>query len=164
MSNGRKKRTREHVIADLGVNHVEKHVLRCGHTVERSVHDYGIDLSLSTYDSNGYPENGSIRIQVKATDHLKVLGDRRTISFYLDVRDVRHWQDEIMPVILVVYDAQKDKAYWLYIQRFFGKLRKLPFNKAQRKIAVSLPLRNVVANRQLIAQSARAGFRHRIAT
>jgi len=39
----RKRRTREHVIADLSANHVERHVLRSGHTVERLVHDYGIE-------------------------------------------------------------------------------------------------------------------------
>jgi hypothetical protein len=140
----RKKRTREHVIADLGVNHVEKHVLRCGHTVERRAYDYGIDLSLYTYDSKGECEKGDIRLQVKATDHLKVSADRRTISIRLDLRDMRHWQEEIMPIILIVYDAVKDKAHWLYIQQFFSKLGKMPPNALQKKIAVSIPLRNVV--------------------
>jgi hypothetical protein len=40
----RKTRTREHVIADLAVNHVERQVLLCGFTLERIVHDYGLDL------------------------------------------------------------------------------------------------------------------------
>ena len=39
----RKRRTREHVIADLSVNHLERVVLRAGHTVERFRHDYGFD-------------------------------------------------------------------------------------------------------------------------
>jgi hypothetical protein len=143
-NNGRKKRTREHVIADLGVNHVEKHVLRCGFTTQKIEHDYGIDLFLFTYDSSGESENGAIRLQVKATDHLKVLADRRTISFRLDLRDVRHWLNESLPVILILYDAVKDKAYWLYIQQFFGERRKLSTTEAGRKIAVSIPMRNVV--------------------
>ena len=33
-----------HIIADLSVNHVERFVLRCGYTLERTVHDYGVDL------------------------------------------------------------------------------------------------------------------------
>ena len=40
----RKKRTREHIIADLSAHHVEGHILRCGCTAERIVHDYGMDL------------------------------------------------------------------------------------------------------------------------
>ena len=59
-----KRRTREHVIADLSVNHVERFVLLCGHTVERVLHDYGIDLLLYTYDGNGESENDTIYIQL----------------------------------------------------------------------------------------------------
>jgi hypothetical protein len=40
----RKVRTREHIIADLAINHVERQVLLCGYSVERIEHDYGIDL------------------------------------------------------------------------------------------------------------------------
>ena len=107
------------------------------------MHDYGIDLSLHTYDSNGECENGAIRLQVKATEHLKMLADRRTISFSVDLRDVRHWLQEIMPVIFVVYDAVKEKAYWLYVQPFFATRTRSLINKAQKKVAVSIPRRNV---------------------
>ena len=34
----RKRRTREHIIADLSVNYVERQALLCGHTIERVVH------------------------------------------------------------------------------------------------------------------------------
>jgi len=46
----RKRRTREHIIADLGVNHVERHILLCGHTAERVFYDYGYDLALTTFN------------------------------------------------------------------------------------------------------------------
>src|SRR5207302_7634395 len=49
----RKRRTREHVLADLSVHHIEGHVLRCGWVVERMAHDYGIDLELHTFDRTG---------------------------------------------------------------------------------------------------------------
>ncbi len=68
----RKRRTREHMIADLSANHVERYALRCGFTVERIVHDYGIDLTLSTYSASGEIENGLVYIQLKATDRLRV--------------------------------------------------------------------------------------------
>ena len=37
----RKRRTREHVIADLSVNHVERIILEAGHAVQRPTSDYG---------------------------------------------------------------------------------------------------------------------------
>lgn len=52
----RKRRTREHVIANLGVNFVERQALLCGFSVERVVHDYGTDLLLFTYDNDGSTE------------------------------------------------------------------------------------------------------------
>jgi hypothetical protein len=41
----RKQRTREHIIADLGVNHVERQILYTGFTVNRysQSNDYGHD-------------------------------------------------------------------------------------------------------------------------
>jgi len=37
-------RTRGHVIADLGINQLERHILLCGHTPQRIQHDYGYDV------------------------------------------------------------------------------------------------------------------------
>src|SRR6516165_1361320 len=111
----RKRRTREHVIADLSVNHVERFILRCGWTVERSRYDYGIDLDMHTYNSRGEAENGKILFQLKATDVLKKSTDGKVILVRLEWRDVLFWANEGEPVILVIYDAREDKAYWLYV-------------------------------------------------
>jgi hypothetical protein len=115
-----KRRTREHVIADLSVNHVERHVLLCGHIVERRTRDYGIDLMMQTFDASGEVEPGLVLLQLKATDHLKVVSAGRLIAERLERRDLLAWLKEPMPVILVVYDAQADKAYWLHIQGGFA--------------------------------------------
>lgn len=72
-SDERKKRTRQHVIADLAVNHIERQVLLCGHTLQRIHHDYGLDGMLSTFGSRGQAENGLVWMQIKATDHLERL-------------------------------------------------------------------------------------------
>ena len=61
----RKRRTREHVIADLSINHVERFVLRAGCTAERTKHDYGIDLLMETFNVAGEPENGQVLFQLK---------------------------------------------------------------------------------------------------
>ncbi|MBL8867481.1 MAG: hypothetical protein JNK93_18130, partial [Planctomycetia bacterium] len=39
---GRKRRTREHVIADMSANFVERKVLECGHVLEIRTKDYGL--------------------------------------------------------------------------------------------------------------------------
>lgn len=115
----RKRRTREHVIADLSVHHVEGFVLRCGWTVERMRHDYGIDLLMQTYNANGEVESGRVLYQLKATDSLKPSADGSVIPVRLEWRDLLFWLNEVKPVILVVYDAHQDRAYWLNVQEYF---------------------------------------------
>lgn len=115
----RKRRTREHVIADLGINHVERHVLRCGWTVERIRHDYGIDLMMRTFSETGEAETSAVYIQVKSTDSLSRSADSRTIPFRVQWRDLLFWVNEPLPVILVIYDAPADRAHWLHIQQYF---------------------------------------------
>ncbi|BAZ08938.1 hypothetical protein NIES4071_07440 [Calothrix sp. NIES-4071] len=84
----RKKRPREHIIADLSVNYVERYVFLCGYSVERIEHDYGYDLVIFTYNAEGEIENGQIYIQLKATDSLSLLADQKTISFTLARSDL----------------------------------------------------------------------------
>jgi hypothetical protein len=115
----RKRRTREHVIADLSVNHVERLVLRCGWTVERTRHDYGTDLFAETYNARGEVENGRIVFQLNATDNLRRSADQSVIPLRLDWRDLLFWLNEPLPVIVVLYDALADRAYWVYIQEYF---------------------------------------------
>lgn len=80
----RKRRTQEHVIADLSVNHVERFILRCGWTAERTQHDYGIDLFMETFTDNGEVENGRILLQLKATDSLRRSADSAVIPIRLE--------------------------------------------------------------------------------
>ena len=115
----RKRRTRSHIIADLSANHVERHALLCGYSVERVLHDYGIDLVLYTYTEEGEIEAETIKIQLKATDNLSVLQDGETIAFPVQRADLDYWLGEWLPVILIVFDAQEEISYWAYIQAYF---------------------------------------------
>jgi hypothetical protein len=113
----RKKRTREHIIADQAIHHVEGFILDEGHTAQRVERDYGYDLYLSTYDEEGYIEPGSVMLQVKAAEELRRVGSGYV--FDVDIRDYNLWMMEETPVILILYDASHRRAYWLSIQSYF---------------------------------------------
>jgi hypothetical protein len=132
MSRGRKdvdkkRRTHEHVIADLAVNYVERLVLLSGHTLHRITHDYGLDGVLTTYNARGEVENGVIWLQLKATDRPRLVDDRRALAVRVQRRDLVYWMGEQYPVILVLYEATGDRAFWLHVQDEFagGKLFEL---------------------------------------
>jgi hypothetical protein len=116
----RKRRTRQHIIADLGVNCVERQALLAGFAVERVQADYGVDLFVFTFDDAGGVEAGHLLVQVKATDHLALLSDQQTIAVRVDQADVDRWTGEPLPVVLVIFDAQADVAYWLDVQSYFA--------------------------------------------
>lgn len=111
----RKRRTRGHIIADLAVNHVERHVLRCGYTMHRIVHDYGLDAIITTYSKEGEFESAGVWLQIKATDNPRRLRDS-SIPISVERKHLLAWIRELYPVILVVYDGLGDRAFWLHIQ------------------------------------------------
>jgi Domain of unknown function (DUF4365) len=135
---------RAHIIADLSVHHVEGHVLRCGWVVERLVHDYGIDLRLLTFNRQGEVEAGEVVLQLKATDHLRPRSATRPIAFRLERSDLIVWLTELRPVILIVYDARKDVAYWLYVQSYFQRLKDFSLFTAGQTVTVQVPRTNVL--------------------
>jgi hypothetical protein len=109
----RKRRTREHVIADLSLNHLERFILEEGHAVQRTGSDYGYDLVMLTHGAEGYAEPGLVYFQLKAAG---ALGQSSSGYVYdVDVRDYNLWTRELMPVILVLYDASRRRAYWLHV-------------------------------------------------
>jgi hypothetical protein len=138
----RKIRTREHVIADLAINHVERQVLLCGYSVERVVHDYGIDLVLFTYGPTGEVENGLIFLQVKATERSTRVSRGQAVSFRVERSDLQHWLHEYHPVILIVYDVSMDTAWWLHVHPAF-RLPGFDLFRAGKTVAVRLPISQV---------------------
>ncbi|MBX9622956.1 MAG: DUF4365 domain-containing protein [Gemmataceae bacterium] len=138
----RKRRTREHVLADLSVNHVERFVFECGFTAEEPKDDYGYDLRMFTCDPRGYTEEGAVYFQLKATDAIRTV--RGGVVFDLDVRDHNLWMAELMPVFLVVYDAPGRVGYWLYIQNYFAADQAHRPKPGRRTVRVTIPRTNVV--------------------
>lgn len=105
-----KKRTREHVIADLSINFVERMILLQGHTAERWYHDYGIDLAIQYVP---------VRIE---RSHL------------------RYWLGQPLPVILIVYDSQNEIAYWLSIHAAFGGTNRFRAATGSETLTVRIPV------------------------
>ena len=139
----RKQRTREHVIASQSVNHVERFIIDEGHTAELPLSDYGYDLVLSTYDEEGYAEEGTIYLQLKASEKLKASGN--DFVFDLDLRDYTRWTREPMPVIFILFDAVKRRAYWLYVQRYFDEDPSRRPRRRAKTVRVRISKRQVVS-------------------
>jgi len=135
-------------LADLGANHVEKVALGCGYAVDRVWHDYGLDLALYTFDRRGYLESGVVWIQVKSSDSPRMRQGGSAVLVRLQKRHILAWIADAYPVILVLYDAQSDCAYWLAIHDYFSGPESFAKLKGNT-ITVPIPTANLLSERAM---------------
>jgi hypothetical protein len=153
-ANERKRRTREHVLADLSVNYTEKQALLCGFSAQRMQSDYGIDLFVQTFNRRGEVEPGWLLFQLKATDRIKRVDGGSAVSCRIERAHLRHWLSETEPFILALYDARADVAYWLFVKEYFEALPGFEVNRAPERVSVSIP-RSQVLDRTAMRHLAR---------
>lgn len=149
----RKQRTREHVIADQSLNHVERLVIDEGFTAQRLDRDYGYDLELTTYDAQGYVEPGSVFLQLKASEQLE--GHGADYVYDIDIRDYNLWTREVMPVFLILFEAARRRAFWLHVQSYFNETSPAKPRKGAKTVRARIPMRQKVTRRTVVLMRTR---------
>lgn len=115
----RKRRPREHVIAEMGLNFLERQVLRRGHQMRRVAEpEYGTDAVMLHFTPDSREiENGWVEFQVKATDQPNFVDDGKSVACVVEIAHLHYWYWEVAhPFILVLYDARKHRAFWIDVQ------------------------------------------------
>jgi Domain of unknown function (DUF4365) len=87
---------------------------------------------------------GLIYAQVRATDGLNADRLGRTIRCKIERSHLRACLAEAFPVILILYDAQKDRAFWLYIQARFGGVKRFRAMRGTKTLTVRIPISQVL--------------------
>ena len=147
----RKIRTRQHIIEDLGLNHVQRQVLKAGFVVQRyGENDYSYDGMIHTFDSNGESDNGMILFQLKSTDNIKFDKSQKIAKFDLSKRDLELWLLSKLTVLLILYDAQTEIAYYIDLQEYFNKNRLL-LKDVVKYVRVNIPTSNLVTPNILLS-------------
>jgi Domain of unknown function (DUF4365) len=141
----RKIRTRQHIIEDLGFNHVEKQILVTGYVMNRTYqNDYGYDGTINTFNERGEAENLYVFFQLKSTDNIQKSDKKSSFVFDLSKRDLELWLYNSNPVILLLYDAQEDVAYYADLQAYFEKNKEV-LKKVRKFVRVYIP-QNTIFN------------------
>ncbi len=150
----RKQRTRGHIIEDLGFNYVERQILYAGFTVHRysSNNDYGYDGLFHIFNERGEYQNGIVFFQLKSTDQMQFSTKKNAFVYDLSHRDLELWLADTMTMLLVLYDAQKEIAYYIDLQDYFKK-NSITTDKDWKFIRVYIPKTNIFT--QSVAQSFR---------
>ena len=139
----KKLRTREHIIEDLGLNHIERQILLSGNVLKRNQgYDYGYDGTIDTFDSIGQTDNLSFFVQLKSTDSIQLSLPKLGYIVDLSKRDLELWLNSKYPVLLILYDAQQEIAYFVELQTYFNENRLLLKN-VRKFVRVFLPQKSV---------------------
>src|ERR1700722_10895242 len=99
-------------------------------------------LEIRTFNQNGEIEPGKILLQLKATD--KIQRQTESIACRIERANLIFWLAEPLPVILIVYAAARDLAYWLYVQSYFQEIEDFNLFAAGKTITVRVPTKNIV--------------------
>ena len=138
----RKQRTRQHLIEDLGFNHIERQILYAGHVIQRfTQNDYGYDGIVYTFKQTSEISTFTFHIQLKSTDQIKLTKSSKTISFDLSKRDLELWLFSTTELLLVLYDAQNENAYYVDLQAYFRE-KGIAFNNIRKFVRVNIPIDN----------------------
>ena len=137
-----KRRTRQHVIADLSRVHTELIFVESGLTVAQITPDYSDDLIVRYYDENGLIEPWISMIQLKASERIS--GDATFIFLDLDARDVRHWLQTSWPVYIVIFEAESKTLFHAYVQEYFSSVGIISFPRGRRTIRIHLAKNRLV--------------------
>ncbi|WP_083469464.1 DUF4365 domain-containing protein [Methylobacterium variabile] len=105
-------------------------VSKVGYAFDVPSNDYGFDGQITTFRPNAEIESEYINVQLKATDGIKIL-DNGQISFSLDMNDINAWLENFFPVVLVVFDAQNERGYYIIIQEYF-KMKPMTANETKQ--------------------------------
>jgi Domain of unknown function (DUF4365) len=125
----KKRRTRQHIIEGLGLKHIERQVLLSSDVLRRFPNnDYGYDGVIETFNELGEKQNPMFMIQLKSTDNIQISPQKGGFIIDLSKRDLELWLESSYPVLLFLYDAQKEVAYFTDLQRYFNENRILLIN------------------------------------
>jgi hypothetical protein len=129
----------------MSLNFLERKVLERGHQlVPAPKREYGWDATMYHFSPGlGEIENGEVRFQLKATDRLNE--SKSFIRCKVSVKDLFYWYWEAqrIPFVLVLYDAQRHRAFWVDIRNYIDESQ-LSNKKTQQHLTVRIPSGNMV--------------------
>jgi len=103
-------------------------------------YDYGLDMRVEIV-TGGEVTGRDFLVQLKATDHLKTSGDY--VHHHCKVSTAQYFLRRPELVMYVVYDAQKEVAYWLWMQPYIHELgKKRPDWRNDKAVQIHIPCAN----------------------
>jgi len=112
--------------------------------LQSSAEDLGEDLLFQIY-ADGNFTGLSFYVQLKSTTNLDALVPKRrkdSVAYTFEVKDLRHWEDSVPPVVLVIWDVEKKAGVWHDVPEVLKALdKKGKAWRSKKTVRVVLPMR-----------------------
>ena len=117
--------------------------LLSGNVMRRfSDNDYGYDGMIETFNELGERQNQLFMIQLKSTDSLQQSPQNGGFIVDLSRCDLELWLQNRLLVLLILYDAQEEVAYFTDLQTYFNE-NKLSLNNVRKFVRIYLPPQSI---------------------
>ena len=118
----RKRLTKEKTTELISRNQFEEMISNIGWTASGIDPDLGEDIIVNIF-RNGVSTGISFQVQIKSTNSIKKyqLSDG-TISYQFDTDDLLHWNIQMIPVVIVIWDITKRSGWAITIDEVIRKL------------------------------------------
>ena len=93
---------------------------------------------INTFDEIGQANNLIFMVQLKSTDFIELSPQKGGFIVDLSKRDLELWLKSRLPVLLILYDAQAEIAYFVDLQAYFNENRLLLEN-IRKFVRIFLP-------------------------
>ncbi|WP_421536039.1 DUF4365 domain-containing protein [Priestia sp. D3YE.R1] len=124
---------------------IEKTIIRNGWKYREQEKDNDIDGEIEVFSKEGETTAKIIKVQLKATKELKY--DKESIIFDCPIKFLNFCDVCDIPVILVVYGVDVDKAYWVWTQRYIFQTldsKDIEWRNNTSTIRMKIPINNEV--------------------
>jgi len=105
--------------------------------------DYGIDNEIEIVDETGTVTGKVVWLQVKSTRDIKIVNDQ--VKYRLNIDFLQYVYKCDNPILLLIYDAENDIAYWLWLQRYIYQHEEV-LESNHKTHTINIPAKNVFHN------------------
>lgn len=153
-----KQRHKNHITETKSI-HIIENILPKEWVIRQFSPDYGIDLSIELFESeveNSYSTLGEyLFIQVKGTEHIKVINKRleggeiiSVIKFQLEIEEIATVEriGSALPVLLFIVDIKTERIYFICLNDYIEKIlwnEDSNFHDKKSKI-IYIPVQNCI--------------------
>lgn len=131
----------------VGETQVLERFTKFGWLVAKPTLDLGEDFVVHIWN-NGRATGIGFHVQVKSTNNLHASVKKQYLPYAFKTKDLTHWEEFGLPVVLVVWDVENREGRWILVEEAVAQLDKRQPNwrSSCKEPTVRIPTTNTLSN------------------